>query len=312
MIGMDEHTHEQQKTLKVRRDAKRCMSMRKNNTERCNNRRYKNTDFCKAHTTEHMYAMKILGDDPEYNDAAHEMGTYLNLICASYNEMKEKRIEYLDREYNHCLLGINDSWKEIPIIYWHYCDNMWWDIRTLCKMITSQLNQSEMEKPYPIFPENPFTRKRINVDDLKKLYDKIKLVMDCANDNISERIIDTFGYISNKILPIHITLDTFLRFSQKTLMILRDTETQYDLSTTIVDRFSQTMRYRMINQKDSQGRYRGYWVRKSEKMTKFEQCFDEIVTYTIISNNIRIVLNTQHYRKMFELLENIPTEEYIV
>lgn len=276
---------------------KRCMSSLKGKTDRCKNRQMHGDDFCNTHSIERIYNKELLNEKTNLYNRTDALDKYLNLITNEFDNCIKNHVKYLDEQFIHGLIGLNDSWNEIPIIFWCKFGNTWWDIRTLIRTLAMQLNQSELEKPLPIFPENPFTRQKFSVSELYCLRDHIQSLNQFVDPNE---------------LNVHISLTKFLSLPEKFLNSIRNDKSQYNVSTKIIHKFSTTMRYKMINYKDSQGRYCGYWVKKSVQLSPFEKCYNEIITATVMSNNIYVFFNTPIYRKIISNINRLTPEEYII
>lgn len=263
--------------------------------ERCKKKPTKGNDFCQSHIKKHHYCDESIQNiRKEIKDDKYE-NEYIDLIFDNFDKCRKNAIKYLDENYQHCLLGLSDSWNDVPFMYWYKCDNMWWDIRSLIKIFAQQLNQSELEKPFPIFIENPFTRKRISLDDIHKLRDYFSGLPKTSGDNCNMRI--------NK------ALNKFINFTNAQLNVISLHTTQYTQSNEINRLFCKSLRYKMINYKDSQGRYCGYWVNINTPPTEFEMCYNEITTATLLFNDA-FVIDTPIYRHIVKLLNSIPKEEY--
>ena len=272
---------------------KRCMSSCKGVDGRCKNKQLNGYDFCKKHMENGKYSKEFLKEKMKIHKDDIIVDKYLDLVVDSFDSCLKEKCKYLDDNFMHCLFGLNDTWNDVPFIYWYKCDNTWWDIRTFVQTITMQINQSELEKPYPLFPENPFTRQKLEVYELINLRNHIKIIKECDTK-----------------FKIHISLQKFLSLTDKCLEGIRKTKTQYNTSVKIIDKLSKTLRYKMINYKDSQGRYCGYWVESSEQLSVFEKCYNDIMPATILTNDMYILLNTPIYRKMLDLMLRLPQEEY--
>lgn len=285
---------------------KQCMSSVKCNRDRCKKFALKNNDFCQLHNASHVYNEELLSKKSAEYIETKAVDKYLNLIVNKFKTELIAKEKCMDENYSHGLLGLNDSWKEIPLIYWYKHGDVWWDIRTLTKTIAMQLNQSELEKPYPIFPENPFTRKKFTVNELFSLRSRINILQN-INKNSMVSPAEQSGDVK---ININIALAKFLTFPEKLLDTIRNECSQYSASEKIIRKFSTCLRYKMINYKDSQGRYCGYWVAKRTPKSDFEKCYDEIVTATVMFNNVYVLFDTPAYRKMINKMVKLEQEEY--
>jgi hypothetical protein len=279
---------------------KRCMSTLKGKLDRCKRNPIKNNDFCKTHCEEHIYDEKFLQDKKLIHSDDDVVNKYLDLIVDNFCDELTKKQKYLDDNFIHGLIGLNDSWSEIPFMYWFKCDDTFWDIRSLVKILAMQLNQSELEKPFPIFPENPFTRKKFSIAELRSLNSRIELLKTFHRPPNTEE------------LNVNIALSKFLTIPDKLLNSVRNERSQYSASIKIINRLSTSLRYKMINYKDSQGRYCGYWVKKTTQVSQFEKYYNEIVTATVMYNNLYVLLDTPMYRKIINTLNKLVPEEYVI
>jgi len=272
------------------------MAKLKNSLSQCKNKNYKNTDFCLIHNkTKSIYEADYISK--QKNNLTDEMNDkiidkYLNIIVENFNKKYEEFSNELDVNSNYTLMGINDTWIEIPIMHRFYLDKLWWDIRTLMKTFTIQLNQSELSNPYPIYPENPFNRNRISVSELLQFKKQIELIKNIDNS-----------------VKIHISLEIFLNLPEKMLNKIRNETNQYKLSTEIITQLNNYLRYKMINNKDSQGRFSGCWVLKGTPITPFEKCYKECLAANIVVGNNYLLLNTPTYQKNLNKLNNFKVEE---
>lgn len=269
----------------------RCMSSLKDKSDRCKNKPLHHEDFCRIHSETHKYDKKLLKE--KSNTDSDVVMAYIDMIIDNFDREIKKNIESLDTNNIYNLLGLNDSWRDIDIMYWIKLDDTMWDIRTISRTFAMQINQSELSNPCPIFPENPFTRKKIGVTELFYLRDRLDVL----------KTID-------KKLEINIALESFLKFPAKFLENLSNDKNQYSVTTKVVEKLSKTLRYKMINYKDSQGRYCGYWVKKETPKSIFEKYYDEYITANILVNNVYILLDTPSYRKVINKISNLDPEEY--
>lgn len=279
---------------------KHCMATNKSG-RKCNNNPINGNDFCKCHILSHQYNKKALikqseiQKDVENNKHINKLNIkYIDMIIDKFRKIHKEKIKEFNKTCEHCLLGLNNSWNEIPFQYWIHIDNLWWDIRTLNKIFTSQLNQTELENPYPVYLENPFTRNKISVDDICKLKYHVSLLVRYFNFNI------------------HISLNTFIKLPSKMLNNIRDTSVQYDVACMIIKQFAKKLRFKTINYKDSQGRYCGYWVPKKEKYSQFETYYHKAIAFTLMPNNENIppFFEDFIYVSIFKRIEDMEPEEY--
>lgn len=272
---------------------KYCISIAKSTNKQCKFKAQPNSDYCKKHQVlQNNINNEILPVKTPILEVQKPPDTYLNkyLLNQTFNDF----IKMLNTDYSHTLLGLADDWNEIPQIYLFRLDDMWWDIRSLIRIFTGQLDRSNMGQSYPMYPENPFTRKRILPRELKTFNDRITYI----NENIQET------------LNIDIVLRTFLNISLQRLLKIYKQEL-YDSVLSLVHTFEKTMRYKLINCQDSQGNFCGYWVNIKEKITRFEKCVIKINHSTVIVNGMLFTLETPTSYRLRQELNNMPKEEYI-
>lgn len=269
----------------------KCMSLLRGKKERCKNRVTPNNDFCKMHKEIHTYDPSILFNGNIENEK------YINLFVEQFDEKLKEFQKYLDNEYLHGLLGLNNSWGEVPLMYWYKLDNSWWDIRSLLQIFASQLNQSELERPFPVFPFNPFNRNKISVEELINLKKHIDFLK---------------SFVPSEELHVNIALEIFLQFPERFLNTIRNQKIQYNVATKIIDKFSQTLRYRIINYKDSQGRYCGYWIDCETDETEFEKCYHKIINSFVSLHGTYILMDTPNYRRLRRMIDKLTPEEYVL
>lgn len=272
-----------------------CLSLLKNSTHRCKKYVIAGTDFCSIHQNSTRYDEDAYNTKHENLSVGDSLNIYLDLIVDKFDSSLKELIHNLDKDYYYNLLGLYDSWNEIPIMYWHKLDNNLWDLRELLKIFAVNLNQTNMDKPFPMYPENPLTRNKISVNDLDEIRKKLLLLTEL-----------------NMPIDVNVSLDTFLHFPRELLQKIRDTNVLYDSSQLIINNFMDTLRFKLINYKDSQGRYCGYWVSNDVPKSKFEKCYNRIIAASILMNDMDILIGTTEYRKLLKMINKIQPEEYVL
>jgi hypothetical protein len=194
---------------------------------------------------------------------------------------KISNINYLNKHYKHYLINGEDSWFDVPIKYRILFNGECWDIRSLYKCFTQQLNSCDLGNPKPTILHNPFNRIKYNKYVLKYIYNNIKLLK--LKINISLRVY--FNKLSDNI------------YNTKHIIYI----------------FNKYLRYKMINYEDSQGNYIGYWVKKNKKISDFENIYNELIEINpfILGFN-RLLLINPLYMQFNEILKEIPKEEWII
>jgi hypothetical protein len=172
-------------------------------------------------------------------------------------------------------------------------DNMWWDLRTLIKVFTGQLNRSDMGQSYPMYPENPFTRVKIIPNELFSLKERI----------------DAINNINNSI-TLNVAMNVFFTLTKRQMTYIFK-QKQYGSVLYLIDILGNDLRYKLINYKDSQGNYCGYWVDKKKPLSKFEECYNKYIKMFYIVNGMFIPIDTPRFRKLENELSSMPVEEYM-
>ncbi len=207
----------------------------------------------------------------------------------------DQLIKYLDDKYLHHLMYLKDSWSEVK---YKIKMNMyptgstekgsqecWWDLEILLKHFAEQLNTACMDGPSPQYPSNPFNRQPFRRSQLLILHQQIQELHLPVNYLIAE----LFDYLKpNKSdLP---NLETFAK--------------------TFITFISPRYRFKLVNHKDSQENYIGYWVKKTDPLTLFELRYNElklIAPSEYDPRNDRLVERRQ-YRLYREILNLFPKD----
>lgn len=279
-----------------------CMSNVNGKNIRCKNKIHDNNDFCRVHMKQHIYSEQLLKEKTCDDEKETLVDDYLENIINNFDIMINEKCNILNNDFMYNLIGLENDWKNVPFMYWIQIDNMWWDIRTLSSTFAAQINQSELERPLPIYPENPFNRNKLSIEDLQKLKEQLEFI-----NNVSKQ---------NKI-SINIALKHFLSFPTSLMKSLLKDKKQYTMSVKIINKFSDKLRYKMINCKDSQGKYCGYWVTISEPLSEFEKCYDKIIHAMVVLNsgNGQMMFSRLSYRNIthtINMLGRLKPEEYII
>lgn len=164
-------------------------------------------------------------------------------------ELRKVLIEELKDKYvNMPIIEGEEDWECIPREYRFVSeDGYCFDIRDLCYSIGQGLNHSEYGGPKPKWPFNAYNRRSFTYEELVRLRDFVKIHQ----------------------WNINIALYYFFKLLE---YIEKDVATRNPLY--IVEILSLHLRYRRLNNLDSQGNYTGCWVRKEQPSTKFEQMRD--------------------------------------
>lgn len=212
-----------------------------------------------------------------------------DIFCHIHNKIKNKSYINYDIDFKHNLMNLYTSWSEIDKSEHITLDSEPWPIHIIISTITHQLNNSNMENPYLIYPNNPFTRKPFSPESLLILSQKIKELK----------------------IKIHITLKLLLE--QPITTITRF----YNESLLNLDRHSillmallcNHLRFMTINYKNSQNNYIGFWVRKNKKKTEFETVYANFnnAPYQIIHRGE--ILSNPYREHLKYLLKTLPVDE---
>jgi hypothetical protein len=141
-----------------------------------------------------------------------------------------------------------NNWCDLPsnkII--HLEDKYCFSLDYLLEYMTNKLNSSNMNNPSPSYPINPFTNKILTIKDLKKI--KKMLLLSTQTNKVP--------------FPTKIFLEdeTFWISDIRNFNIYN-----------VIDKFEKNnLRYKRINNKDSQENYTGYWTSKLEIISNFEK-----------------------------------------
>lgn len=251
----------------------RCMASLKNDPEKTCSRKTKlNSDFCGYHSKQRAYNEKALTDirntDMKRYKITKKMisdvmrDVKLNQIVNGLKTDLDSSTKRLDSEYAHMLMDIKDGWRDVPIFHRILLSDGWWDITVLINHFTNQLNQSNMENPYPIYPSSPFTRLLYSVDDVNK---------------VKQRIIDVR-------MKVNVALKVFLTANDQLDIFRNEAVTDPNMfSSSLLQQLSSSLRYRMMNSLNSQGQFTGHWIRQSRPKDTFERLYD---TYSKMSPEV--------------------------
>jgi hypothetical protein len=238
-----------------------------NITRRCN-LKTKTDDFCFQHKVKKNYHQPLLKKikshtvnyyKVDYEKLNKEINSFLenqtmNDALEQLKQSIDEKRQYLNKNFKYTLLDIYDSWDEIKLEDQIKLDGEYWDINIIIAHITEQLNQSSMENPYPIYPNNPFNRNPFTPLALLILKKRLHILRK----------------------KINIALKLLLLQNESVL------EKCYNESVEHSDKFSRTLmnllqknnRFKLINYKNSQSLYTGVWVNKMTPLSQFELLYD--------------------------------------
>ena len=216
-------------------------------------------------------------------------GSKISYNLSIYVKKWINKYKYLDNNYDYCLLGGEDSWKDIPAHRRFYIEESgtWWDLSFLLNHMIQQLNQCSMGSSYPVYPCDPFTRQIYSVSLLKTIKKRIEYL--------------------NWIVPD--VLKVFLNATPKKL-------NTFNITNKLRKYLDIKLRYKMINECDSQSNYIGVWVDKFTIYDNFELLYMKYIkmspyiyqSHRIINNNNRINIKKkmdvikQDYKKYTEII----------
>lgn len=280
----------------------------KNKNKRCIRGKAEESDFCRYHKKSSKYATFVLNclRKKDYllfkidkNELNHSVNTYLKRkkihdVVNKLHQLNKKRVEYLDDNHGYTLMGMYESFESVPFAHQIKIDNEYWDIKILTHIFTQQINDSAMEYPYPIYPSNPFTRKRIEPNNLL---------------NMRYRL-ENLGHPLNKAFSLFINSD-----KGRLIDCYNQSIKEYSgFSSKIIRILEKKMRFRICNYKNSQGCYTGYWVRKNEPLTVFEKKYDKWknTPYQTISYIAHEIIENPMKEYLSEQLDKMPEEDIVI
>lgn len=254
--------------------------------------------FCRYHKKSKNYFPQLLSEIKSKDIKKYKINGKINGKLFWYIETKKINdkinafYNMLDFSMSHFLMGMYDSWREIPFKYIINVDEEWWDIRLLLNNITEKINQSNMENPYPIYPSSPFNRKPYSLQALDKINDRISKLNLQINIAL-KKLMSSSNAILNKCY-------TEAKGSNDTY------------SSTLLKTLTSTLRYKLINNLNSQHNYLGHWVSKKERRSDFELVYFDLLNTppqcicpyygTVIDNPERMII--------YDLLVALPSESW--
>lgn len=273
----------------------KCMSNKNNSLVRCKCRSILKQDFCKNHMKTHQYCDEIIKQKiDELSNATNNVcvNQCIDIFIEHFKTRVKQQTKELDDKYMYCLLNIRSNWDEVPVYYRINLGGCWWDIRSLLRMFANDINQSEYSNPYPKCPENPFTRKRFTSHEIQQCFRHISMLRKCDIE-----------------ININNAVEVFISSTVHRLNKIINLKDPYEVTQFICDDLIKTLRYKIINDQNSQGVRGGYWVKKTEKMTEFEKKYQEYLSCFNIAYNI-----TNRQRTRIQLLQqyiqNAEVEEF--
>ena len=265
------------------------------NTRQCK-LKAKHGDLCRIHhkiklTQDKENTLKNMNDKININKEDRKNNKENNIV------LTKNKIDYnyLDRIFPHNLMNLYGSWKEIDEREYIELSKEFWPIEIIINTITHQINNSNMENPYPIFPNNPFTRKLFTPADLLHLRNKIKELK----------------------IAINISLKLLLEQPERSIIYIYKEASGYldRHSILLMSLLQQYLRFMTINYKNSQNNYIGFWVKKDMHITQFEELYNDFkqVPYQIFNGSDILINPYREYLKYvlkeLEIDEIMPTDD---
>lgn len=278
---------------------KKCLSfvtMKTSKKRQCNNNRLHNSDFCYIHNKKKLYYDESSNHSTNHSINNSETETLksdnnenIDILSTLSTLHTLDRNKYLDENYKYTLMCIYESWEQVEFSKQIFLDNEYWSIDILINNITFQLNNSNMENPYPIYPNNPFNRKPFHPNILMEIKKRL-LVLN---------------------IPVNITLKLFLNCSHEVLNKCYDSISIHDgFSSYLLDMFHRHFRFMIINNKNSQDCYVGLWTKKDTVLSNFEILYNKYknMPYQIIDYGY--IINNPYREQLKLILNNYPITNY--
>ena len=241
----------------------KCIAFRNKNSNQICNRKIVSGHFCGYHC----------GKRKRKKEGTEVKKRALLIIINWWRKLGLLHAKKLDKCCPEYLICGETTWKQIPFIYrFQLKKNQWWDIRFLCKHFSQLLNQQDMMIPQPIFPNNPFNRCHYNPEELHLFFHRITLLK----------------------LKINIALKKFKNapyaYWYKIIKIQKS-----NISNKITRYFSKSLRFKLINQSDSQCNFTGHWVLRNTPLSEFETKYRNWVKTPIYINqkNGQLIFNPE-------------------
>jgi len=192
--------------------------------------------------------------------------------------------KYLNSKFIHNLMYLYDSWDEFDGKYVIYLDGEYWHIEIVTNYISEQLNNSNMENPFPIYPRNPFNRKPFTVKSISKI----------------KQSIIKLG------IQIQVGLKILLNIPNNELgKIYDEAIISNGFSDILLDILDDRLKYRIDHIKNSQNLFTGYWITKTTPTNIFDELYElwrsmpyqtlnrGVIGENKYKNNIKRILDTK-------------------
>lgn len=268
-----------------------CMARKnaKNQHLRCEREVYKNTDFCRYHVGYKVYHKPTLDKikkkfaiDKE-RLVTHTTVKYFNKKLTDFNTV-------LDKKYDYNLLGLIDSWEDVPLYRRIMVGGKMHDIKILTNHFTNQINSCLMENPLPVYPSDPFTKIMFTPEDLVKIE----------------------GRLNRFKIKVNPSVSYFL--SSNTSNYYAEAAKNYNQTcTNFIARLQKKFRYRLLNYKNSQESYIGMWVDKHQPLSDFELIYREYTDAPFqIVDYFGYVVGNPRKQHLKSVLDSLKPEEWII
>lgn len=216
-----------------------CIGNNKNSKKRCKNKIDKKKSLLCTH---HTLFCGTINEKIKQDINTHKIDANEYLIHSIKNKVENNTV-FLNELHKHNLLSLKESWNDVYYYKRLYIDNYWWDLDILTEHIYYLLNSSSMGNPKPQFPCNPFTLSPISHNGLNIYFKKL------IYHKISVNIIFKIFYDN---------IDVIINTNKN------------EVHCKLTEIFKNNCRYKLINTKDSQNCYIGFWVDKTLPFTEFE------------------------------------------
>ena len=243
-----------------------CMSYT-SNKKRCIKKAIVDLDFCGYHKKSKKYHPQLLDQIRDtyikqnkinYKSINKELiklrkDTKIESVTKKLKDKIDIQVSQLDNTSIHKLFTMKDSWSEVPFEDRIKLSDGWWDIKFILNHFTQQLNNTDMENSNPIYPSSPLTRKVYTYEDMLKIKTRIE----------------------NLKYSINIALRTLLVSPITNIKMWYEECVKNNTNYTplLLNYLTNILRFRIINYKDSQDCFTGYWVNKEEPCSEFETLY---------------------------------------
>lgn len=247
-------------------------------------RKIKHGDFCSYHISKGLYndtnLIQLRNSLIMKTKISFTNDFNLNEIIKSFKNTYNKTMDKLDED-TEGLLGIDNSWRDIPIKNIIKIDTKYWNINVLINAFSNQLCSCDFQNPKPIYPSNPYTRKNFKPEEL----------------------IQIAKHIQDNNIKIYIGLKVFLRGGLKTLkkIYIQEYGTNHETSSKITEYMKLFLRFKLINSKNSQDCYIGFWIDKKTLLSNFERM---LLTYNQMPYQQIVIVRTSFFMDTEMICEN--------